>query len=478
MHLSRAGNGRMVIRRKIEGKEGLDSGVAGGSELRQRAFGRTKRLWRPGPTFRAEEGSVKPNTLFKIGSIVVLLAAVSASASSASVSGRSAATGGSVTLGLMGPLTGNRAAVGAGMASGAKLALNVINASGGVLGKKVNLSAQDDAADPGDAVPAAEKLIQSDHVVGIVGPTAFTASVVLPLADRAKIPDLMWGGGDAFDRETDPLFFRLSPSDTEQADAMVVYAFQKGWKKIGLALGNGAADQSLLPGIQAAAKKLGISIVGQVTIAVGATSFRSEIQQLYQNHPQAILGQFDIGSAGVLFGELSQEGQQSTPWVASNLWYASEFVQSVGNSTASGPIYIANPAANGPGERPFLAVLKAKTGRTQPNNGEEVMWDATTAWALGAEMAGTMKSPAVEKGILKATRPPGTRCYTFTTCLKLIRKHKDINFDGAASSVDFDGFHNVFGPFAILHYDSSGAAQQISLLTPQYIQSVLTSKKH
>ena len=77
-----------------------------------------------------------------------------------------------VLLGLIGPLTGARADVGQGMVTGAKLALDIINKDGGVLGRKVNLDVQDDAADPGDAVPAAQKEIQSDGVVGIVGPTS------------------------------------------------------------------------------------------------------------------------------------------------------------------------------------------------------------------------------------------------------------------------------------------------------------------
>lgn len=81
--------------------------------------------------------------------------------------------------------------------------------------------------------------------------------MVLPLAAKANIPMLMWGGGAAFDNETSPYFFRLAPSDTEQADAMMVYAHQKGWDKVALAIGNTTGDTSLVPPLIAAAKKLG-----------------------------------------------------------------------------------------------------------------------------------------------------------------------------------------------------------------------------
>jgi ABC-type branched-subunit amino acid transport system substrate-binding protein len=405
--------------------------------------------------------------------------AVALLASTACGSNNTGSGGGSgsspINLGLIAPLTGARADLGQGMQTGAKIALSVINSHGGVLGHQVNLSVQDDVADPGDAVPAAQKEINSDNVVGIVGPISQTASVVLPLAERANIPNLMWGGGAAFDQVSDPHFFRMSPSDTEQADAMVVYAHSKGWNNVALAIGNTSGDQSLVPGIQAAAKALNMTVSAPVTIAVGASSFRSEIQTLFANHPQAVLGQFDIPSAGVLFGELKQQGLTSTPWVASNLWFANEFFTSVGASVASGPIYIANPGSENQGYQPFLSILKQQTGASQPSNGQSYIYDAVTVWALGAQIAGTTSMPGIEQGIVKAANGPGTHCFDYVTCYNLLKAGKQINYDGAASSVDFDKYHNVYGPFDILHYNADGSSSSLSALTPQQIQQALNA---
>jgi ABC-type branched-subunit amino acid transport system substrate-binding protein len=399
---------------------------------------------------------------------------LTACASSSSSGSSGSSTGGSINLGLIGPMTGVRADVGKGMVVGATLALDVINAHGGVLGHHVNLVVQDDAGDPGDAVPAADVEIQSQHVVAIVGPTALTASVVLPLADKANIPVLMWGGGAAFDTDTDPHFFRLSPSDTQQADSMVLYAHQKGWNTVAFAIGNASADQSLLPALQSSAKKLGMTVTSTVTIAIGSTSFRSEIQKLYSGHPQAILSQFDIPSAGVLFGELQQENLLSTPWVASNLWYAGEFFSSVGEKIATGPINIVNPAAAGPGNAAFEAELKKVENRTVPNNGEQVMWDATISWALGAEKAGTTSEPQVSQGILAAANGPGTACYDYPSCSTLIRAGKAINWGGASSDVNFDKYHNVFGTFDILHYNSDGSVTTVDSITADQLKNAFS----
>lgn len=402
---------------------------------------------------------------------LVLAAAACSSATAASSGGGSA--GSTLTLGEMGPLTGARADIGAAMVKGSNLALSVINADGGVLGHQVRLDPQDDASDPADAVPAADKEINVDHAVAIVGPLVQTAPVVLPLAAKANIPMLMWGGGAAFDNETSPYFFRLAPSDTEQADAMMVYAHDKGWNKVALAIGNTTGDTSLVPPLTAAAAKLGMTIQRTVTIAVGSTSFRSEINDLFSGHPQAIVGQFDIPSAGVLFGELKQENLLSTPWVVSNLWFAQEFFTSVGAQVASGPIYIANPGTENGGYGSFLALLKQKTGQSQPTNGETYMYDAVNIWALGAQEAGTYQYPKLEQGILKAANGPGTTCTSYTQCFDLLKSGKAIKYSGAASSVTFDSHHNVYGPFDILHYNPGGTVTAVDTLSSQSITSAL-----
>lgn len=416
-------------------------------------------------------GSRRAVLALGLAAVLAMTAACSSKSKSASAGGSGGGSSSStINLGLIGPLTGARANAGQGMVMGASEALKVINDNGGVLGHKVKLVTQDDASDPGDAIPAAEKEISSDHVVAIVGPASATASVVLTQADRAKIPDLMYGGGAAFDNVTDPYFFRMSASDSEQAGAMALYAKSKGWTKVAFAIGNAPADQSLLPPLQDYAKRLGLTVTATVTIALNSTSFRSEINKIVAGHPQAVLTQFDIPSAGVLFSELGQQGLLSMPWIASNLWYAAEFPKSVGTKVATGPIYILNPSSGGDGEAAFLKTLKEQTGRTQPTNGEEDMWDAVNSWALGVETAGSFKSPQVEQGIVKAGNGPGTACNDFPSCSALIKAGTSINWDGAASSTDFNQYHNVFGNFDALHYNNDGSVTKLVTITSQQVQ--------
>jgi branched-chain amino acid transport system substrate-binding protein len=399
------------------------------------------------------------------------------SATTTSTSGTTA-SGAPVTIGLLAPLTGSRADLGKGMQEGAQLAVDDINANGGVLGHPVRLVVQDDAADPADAVPAAHQLIDVNHVVAIVGPTSITAGVVLPLAQQAQIPDLMFGGGSIFDHNQNPFFFRLSPSDSEQGQAMAVFAHSKGWNKIALAFGASGGSQALVQPVLDAAKALGMTVVANVTFTAGQSSYRSEIQKVFANKPDAVISQFNEQTAGVVFGELGQMGLLSTPWVGSNLWYTDTFVKSVGIKVATGPIYIVNSSTEGMlGATHFLQLLKDKYGLNTPPNGSEFMYDAVMVWALGADQAGTWKWPDIgTNGILQICCPPGTEVGDYATGYKLIQQHQKINWQGSASTDDFDQYDNVYGPFAVFHYKSDGSVEELVNLTAEQIQSALQGK--
>src|SRR5713226_10315423 len=79
-----------------------------------------------------------------------------------------------IKIGVIQPLTGSVAYNGTTDVNGSKLALDEINAKGGVLGKKLELVIEDGQCRPANSVNAAEKLIQRDKVVAISG--AFCSS--------------------------------------------------------------------------------------------------------------------------------------------------------------------------------------------------------------------------------------------------------------------------------------------------------------
>ncbi len=386
--------------------------------------------------------------------------------------GQSNANNSPIPIGLVAPLTGRLAAVGSGMAQGAELAVDAVNKAGGVNGRQVQLFIQDDAADAGDATAAASFLINVDHVVAIVGPLSLTAGVVLPLASRANIPHLMFGGGSAFDTVKDPHFFRMSPSDTEQAQAMALYAHSKGLDSVALAFTSDETGQALVPSLQASTKKLGMTVVSNTSFTPGLTSYRSQIQQVFAGNPQVVISQLDDQTSGVVFGEVAQQGLLKTPWIGSNAWDNAAWFKSVGAKVAAGPITIIDSGSAGlTGTAAFTALVQAKYNTALAGSGAIFMYDGVTSWALGADVAGTTSWPQVLDGIMKAANPPGTTCSSYAECLPLVKAGTDINWSGAASTVDFDQYHNVYGPFAAVHFDAAGNSSLIADIPADQIQS-------
>jgi len=94
-----------------------------------------------------------------------------------------------IKIGLLAPLTGAAAADGLSVQNSVKLAVERVNAEGGLLGKKVELVTYDDRGDAKEAVALARKLIEQDKVVAAVGGSYSQPSrAVAPIFQEEKIP--------------------------------------------------------------------------------------------------------------------------------------------------------------------------------------------------------------------------------------------------------------------------------------------------
>ena len=94
-----------------------------------------------------------------------------------------------IEIGMLTPLTGFAAADGFSAHESVKLAVEKVNASGGLLGKKVELVCYDDAADPKQSVPLANKLIGQDKVVAFVaGSYSLPTRAVSAIFNDEEIP--------------------------------------------------------------------------------------------------------------------------------------------------------------------------------------------------------------------------------------------------------------------------------------------------
>ena len=155
-----------------------------------------------------------------------------------------------IKIGVNEPLTGAVAASGNYVTDGARLAAEEINASGGVLGKKVELIIEDNKSNPKEAVAAAEKLIVKDKVTVMMGAWSSTYTLaVMPKLMEYGVPMVVeTSSSGKITTSGNPWIFRISPTSEMEAKAFGGKADKLGISKANfLAVNNdwgrGAADE-------------------------------------------------------------------------------------------------------------------------------------------------------------------------------------------------------------------------------------------
>src|SRR5260370_19191924 len=170
-------------------------------------------------------------------------------------------------LGLVAAMSGQSAKSGEAIVRGLSLAIDEINAKGGVLGKKVELLVRDDEINAAKGVVAARELVQREKVAAFFGGLDTPVSLaIVPFANQAKVPFMgVWAAGTAITRNgaADNYVFRVSAVDDLVDVALVEYAVGKyAAKKPGMILINNPWGESNEKGLKVALEAEEIGTAG------------------------------------------------------------------------------------------------------------------------------------------------------------------------------------------------------------------------
>lgn len=212
-------------------------------------------------------------------------------------------SGGTIKIGLIAPLTGDVAGLGADVRHGAEMAIEKINAAGGVNGKKLELVAEDGRCTGADAASAAQKLVNVDHVFAIVGGLCSGETLAAaPIAEEGKIVLLSPTSSSPDVTEAGDYVFRNYPSDALKTVAMAKYFAAEGIKTMAIISENTDFSQ----GFRASLKKdlpQG-SIVFDEVVDQSTKDFRSLMTRLKDK-------KFDIffpnGNSDAVIGPMMQQ---------------------------------------------------------------------------------------------------------------------------------------------------------------------------
>jgi len=399
-----------------------------------------------------------------VASSVAAMCVLAACGGSSSSSGKQPT--GPVTMGVLSCFTGSLASLGQAMLQGSQVAQKAINDAGGILGQQLNIAHADTQCDEADSVPAVHQLLAASNVVGIIGPETQEINAVTPIVTSANVPTQFQGGSTLFDKNTNQWLWRDSPSDSQLGVAMALYAYKKGYRNAALIFYSDIAAQTFPPPITNTFTKLGGKIATSITIAPGQTSYRTEVQGVIAKNPDVIFTQTDAPTAAVLFRNFKSLDNLAIPFVGTDVTGGSDYLKAITNQVAHDHlISVYGTSVSGAATDEFnrLFALVVPGANQQPLANANYAYDAVISQALAIDKAKSINGLDINNAMTLVTNPPGTQCYTYKTCLDLINAGTKINFDGASGPLDFNQYHNVFGPYAAFQQDPA-AGQQVQLL--------------
>ena len=247
-----------------------------------------------------------------------------------------AAAADAIKIGFHAPLTGFAASDGKSATEGAKLAVNQINAAGGVLGRPLELIVYDDEAKPAQAIPIANKLIGQDKVVvGVSGSYSGATRSAAGIFQEAKIPYISAYAIHPDITRAGEYVFRTSFLGEIQGKAGAkLIGDLMGKKRVVMITLQNDFGQSLAAGFEEMAPAYGIDIVGAYQYSIKDRQFGALVAKVKADNPEAIYASGYYFTAGPLVSQLRAAGV-TCPVIGQEGYDSQKFIE------------IAGPAAEG-----------------------------------------------------------------------------------------------------------------------------------
>ena len=307
-----------------------------------------------------------------------------------------------IKIGFHAPLTGFAASDGKSASEGAKLAVEQINAAGGVMGKMLELVIYDDQAKATQAIPIANKLIGQDKVpVGVSGsysgPTRSAAGVFqdagIPYVSAYAIhPDITRAG--------DYVFRTSFLGEIQGRGGAKLVGETLGKKRVVMITLQNDFGKSLAAGFKQAAKKFGIDVINEYQYSIKDRQFGSIVAKVKADKPEAIYASGYYFTAGPLVSQLRGAGI-SAPIIGQEGYDSQKFIEIAGKASEGVIITTSlDRDSDVPETRNFIEAFEKKAGFKT----DMVAASAHTAVMVVADAikrAGTTESKAIRDAIAK-----------------------------------------------------------------------------
>ena len=323
--------------------------------------------------------------------------------------GGSETTGGSdedvIKVGFLGALTGDVACYGIPGLNGLELAVEEINAKGGILGKKVVIVEEDNAGDKTEAAAITRKFISKDKVNAIIGdPCTGITIVAAKIAQENQMVLISPGACGEGAIDAGDYCFRNTLLDKMACPAVTKYLIDKGYKNFALVTAiNDEYSVGLSNYFRAALKELGGNIVIDESIQRGDTNFAAQVTKIKPTNPDIIIFTGYYQEAALFMKEVRKQGMNQV-FVGGDGCLGEELYKLGGDAVEGSMVYCGfSPEQSRPEVQRFLDAYAEKHNGELADMFSAQYYDAMYIVAEAMERAGST-DPKVYKDEMAKTK--------------------------------------------------------------------------
>ncbi|WUP75485.1 urea ABC transporter substrate-binding protein [Microbispora hainanensis] len=354
------------------------------------------------------------NSLWRAGAAFALATAtLAACGGQSSTNSTSASSGGpdTIKVGILHSLSGTMAISEVTVRDAELLAIEEINAAGGVLGKKLEPVVEDGASDWPTFAEKATKLIAQDKVATVFGGwTSASRKAMLPVFEKRKA--LLWYPVQYEGLESSPYIFYTGATTNQQIVPGLDYLKQEGKKKLFLVGSDYVFPRTANKIIKAYAAANGMEILGEEYTPLGHTEYSTLVNKITEAKPDAVFNTLNGDSNVAFFKQLKSTGITAEQMPVMSVSVAEEEVKGIGVDNVAGQLVAWNyyQTTDTPENQKFVAAFKAKYGADKVTSDPmEAGYNAVYLWAEAVKKAGSTDVEAVKKaaGGVSLDRPEG-----------------------------------------------------------------------
>lgn len=308
-----------------------------------------------------------------------------------------------ILVGEFGSMTGPEATFGVSTHNGILMAVDEINANGGVRGRRIRIISEDDQSKPEEAAVAVQKLISSDQVISVLGEVASSNSLAAaPICEGSRIPMISPSSTHPSVTKVGDYIFRMCFIDTYQGPVMARYLrLDLGIRTVAMLTDNRSDySRGLGDAFAETFESLDGTIVARQSFSKGDADFRPQLTAIKQANPQVLFipGYYnDVGQIAIQARDLGI----TVPLVGGDGWESPKLLE-LGGKALEGCLYsnhyfVDDPA---PAVQSFVKSYELRHG-AKPDSLAALGYDSMRVLADAMARANSFEPSAIRDQIAK-----------------------------------------------------------------------------